>query len=114
MIIVVLIFLLFALRIFVSTPFILNSIPYLLILLIIANIAFLFINKTKGLFVNILLLGLSLLLFVFLVEYLASIAGAVLGFFHALKIFFRYRKGRDKPKEEKEIKEKIKEEKKGK
>lgn len=91
-IIAALIFVFFLLRLFISVPSVLNFLPYILILLIITNIVFLFINKTNGFFVNIALLVLALLLFIFLIEYFASIAGMVLSFFHALKIFLKYLK----------------------
>lgn len=86
-IITALIFLIFTTGVLITAAYVL---PYLLFPLIIANIVFIFINKTKGLFINISLLLLTSLLFVFLVEYFASIMGMILSFIHALKITLKY------------------------
>jgi|GEM_PF-3516688 len=95
-VIAALIFALFFLGVFFSLPFL----PYFLIPLIIVNIVFIFINRTGGFFLNILLIGFSFLLFVIFIEYIACIIGAFFSFIHALRIALKYRKG----KKQKEIK----------
>lgn len=95
MIITGLIFLLFLSGMFFTIKFL----PYLLIPLIIANIVFLFINHTKGLFVNIKLIILSLLLFIFLIEIIATLLGIVLSLFQLIRILRAYFKKFGEPQE---------------
>jgi len=81
-IIIGVVFILFGLNIFVSLS---KVLPYLLIPLIAANMFFLFLNETKGLFANVVLLVLTFLLFLFLIEYIATILGAVVSLYHGLR-----------------------------
>ena len=90
-IIVCLIFLLFVAGFF----FTINILPYFLIPLVIFNIVLLFVNKTKGLITNINLLILSFLLFIFIIEYIATIAGMILSLLHTLRIVLHYFKGEE-------------------
>ena len=89
-----LIFLVFFLSIFIAMP---SSIIYLLILFIVANVVVGFINEHRGIVTNVVLLALSLLLLVFLIEYLATIIGAVISFFHLLFFGIAYFKKEKKP-----------------
>lgn len=92
-IVVCLIFLLFVVGFF----FTIKMLPYILIPLIIFNIVLLFINRTRGLITNINLLILSFLLFIVIIEYIATIAGMVLSLFHALRVLLHYVKGGEQP-----------------
>lgn len=92
------IFLLFGAGVLFSVT---NVTPYLLIPLLIGNIVFLFVNKTKGLISDILMLLLIPLLFVVFVEYIATIIGTIVAFIHGLRLALNYYKGY-KPKVEKE------------
>jgi len=94
------IFILFFLSLFVAMP---SFIVYLLLLFIIANVVFGFINKKINIFPNIVLFGLALLLLVFLIEYIATIVGTLVSFLHLLFFFLYYLKGG----EEKEKKKKV-------
>ena len=86
------IFVIFTLSVFYLPKFIEpHHLPYILIPLIIASTALIIVNKTKGLVVNSFLLGCSLLLYVFLIEYIASIVGMVLSFFHTARLLNAYR-----------------------
>lgn len=67
------IFLIFFLNIFLTLP---PALFYVLIILVIGNVVFGVINKKRRIFMNIILLGLALLLFMFLVGYFATILGA--------------------------------------
>lgn len=71
-----------------------DDVVFFLIPLIIANIVLLFVNKTKGLTVNIALLALTPLMFMFLLEYLASLIGFVLGVIHLVRFSLKLRKGK--------------------
>jgi hypothetical protein len=64
--------------------------PYVLVPLLLINIVFLFVNKTKGLFVNLLMLGCSFLLFLILVDIIASLLGLLLAIFHLSRIGYVY------------------------
>ena len=100
------IFVLFFLSIFVALP---SFVIYLLLLFVVVNIVFGFINKKINIFPNIVLFGLTLLLLVFLIEYIATILGTIISFLHLLFFFLYYLKGgEEKEKEEKEKKKKTK------
>ena len=64
-----------------------SNLVYFLIPLIIVNIVLIVVNKTKGLVINIALLALTPLMFVFLVEYLASIVGFILSLIYLLRFY---------------------------
>ncbi len=98
------IFVLFFLSLFVAMH---SFIVYLLLLFIIANVVFGFINKKRNIFPNIVLFGLALLLLVFLVEYIATILGTIVSFLHLLFFFLYYLKGGEE-KEKKVEKEVVK------
>ena len=91
------IFVLFFLSLFVALP---SFVIYLLLLFIVVNIVFGFINKRVNILPNIALFALTLLLFVFLIEYVATILGIAISFLHLLFFILFYLKGG----EEKEIK----------
>ncbi len=101
------IFLLFFLSLFVALP---SFVIYLLLLFIIVNVVFGFINKKRNIFPNLVLFGLALLLLVFLIEYIATILGTIISFLHLLFFFLYYLKGGEetekKKKPEKEEKKK--------
>lgn len=67
------IFLIFFLNIFLTLP---PALFYVLIVFIIGNIVFGVINKKRRIFMNIILLGLAVLLFMFLIGYFATMIGA--------------------------------------
>ncbi|MBD3312016.1 hypothetical protein GF352_00995 [archaeon] len=69
-----------------------DDVVFFLIPLIIANLVLVFLNKTKGLAVNIALLALTPLMFMFLLEYLASLIGFVLGIIHLVRFSLGLRK----------------------
>lgn len=69
------IFLIFFLNIFLTLPSIMF---YVLIAFIIGNLVLGVINKKKRIFMNIILLGLALLLFVFIAGYFATIIGSAI------------------------------------
>lgn len=83
-----LIFLLFLFAVFFTEAY---NVRYLLILLIIANIVFLFVNKTKGLFVNILMFLITLSLGYVIIEYIASIFGFILSAYHGLRMLWQFK-----------------------
>jgi len=83
------IFLLFFIGIFAAWGFV----KYLLMLLIIANLVYGFINKKRSIFMNLVLLSLTFWLFIFIIEYLATVIGSVLSLLHVLLFVFRYNKG---------------------
>ncbi|MBT7903084.1 hypothetical protein HN587_04405 [Candidatus Woesearchaeota archaeon] len=60
--------------------------PFFIIPFVIGNIVFLFINKTKGLPVNVIMMLLTFVQFVFLLEYLATVIGAFLSLYHTIRI----------------------------
>lgn len=97
------IFVLFFLSLFVALP---SFVIYLLLLIVIANVVFGFINKKRNIFPNIALFILTLLLLVFLIEYIATILGTIVSFLHLLFFFLYYLKGG----EEKEKKKKVEKE----
>jgi len=83
------IFVLFFLGIFIKIPFF----PYLIIILLIANIVFMFVNKTRGITGTVLIALLVPGLFIFLLEYVATIIGVVISFIYALVFSLKYFKG---------------------
>jgi len=87
MVTAVAIFVLFGLGIFFSIS---SFLPIVLIPLIIINVFLLYANNAKGLMVNIFMFGLSLLLFVFIIEFFASILGAMAGLYHVIRTYFWY------------------------
>jgi len=100
------IFVLFFLSLFVALP---SFFIYLLLLFLVVNIVLGFINKKRNILSNIVLFGLTLLLLVFLIEYIATILGTIISFLHLLFFFLYYLKGgEEKEKEEKEKKKKTK------
>ena len=102
-----LIFLSFAAGVFLVETYVL---PYFLIPLIIGNIALKFVNKTKGLFANIVMLLLTFLLFIIVIGYIACIAGMILGFYHVLRLLLRFLKGKKEEEEKPENKDKARKE----
>lgn len=86
------IFLLFFIGIFVAWGFV----KYLLIILIIANLVYGFINKKRNIFMNLILLGLTGVLFLFLIEYLATIVGSFFSLLHGGFFALSYYKGEKK------------------
>ncbi|MFH0752039.1 MAG: hypothetical protein V1914_00395 [archaeon] len=84
------IFLSFLILVFITAS---SFIRYLIILLVIANIVLLFINKTKGLIPSISLLAITFLLGTFLIEYIASILGMIISGTYLLRMGLRYRQG---------------------
>ena len=84
-IITAVIFLLFFFSVFFVEAY---MVRYLLMLLVIANMVLLFVNHTKGLIVNFFMLVMTFLMYIFIIEYIASIVGLLLSFYHGLRIFF--------------------------
>ena len=93
------IFLLFFIGIFVKVS---SLLLYFLLLLIIANLILGFINKRRNIFVSAVFLLLYPLLFVVIIEYLATILGAIISLVYALRLGFWYKNtGKKKVKEKK-------------
>ena len=85
------IFLLFFLGIFIGLP---SFLLYLFLPLIVANLVLGFINEKRSIFVNIIFLLYYLLLFVFVLEYLITILGAIISFIHLLLFGLDYIKNK--------------------
>ena len=99
------IFVLFFLSLFVALP---PFVIYLLLLFVIANVVFGFINKKRNIIPNIALFILALFLLVFLIEYIATILGTIISFLHLLFFFLYYLKGGKEKVEKVEKEEKKK------
>lgn len=80
--------LLFLLGLFIEPYFF----PYLMIPLLLVNIVFLFVNKTKGLFVNLLMIGCAFLLLLIFIDIIATFIGLLLSIYHFLRIGYVYNK----------------------
>jgi hypothetical protein len=82
------------LALFLTSVFLIEGyyLVYLLIPLLIANIILIYLSKTKGLVLNALMLFLSPSLFFFLIEFLASIIGALISLVHFIKNLIAYLK----------------------
>ncbi len=86
--VVVAIFALFTIAFFTTKAYILT---YILVPLIIINVALLYVNKTKGLIaLNLPLFFLALLLRVFIIEYIASIFGMIVSGIHGITTWLQY------------------------
>lgn len=98
------IFVLFTIAFFTTKAYILT---YILVPLIVINVALLYVNRTRGLIVlNIPLFFLALLLRVFIIEYIASIFGMILSGIHGLTTWMQYSRGEETKKAEAKPKKK--------
>ena len=84
------VFLIFFLNVFIT---LLPIFFYILIILIIGNIVLGILNKKRNIGLNIVLLMLSFLMFVFLIGYFATIIGTIISFIYlftfGLRIFVK-------------------------
>ena len=80
------VFLIFFLNVFIT---LLPIFFYILIILIIGNIVLGVLNKKRNIGLNIVLLMLSFLMFVFLIGYFATIIGTVISFIYLLTFSLR-------------------------
>lgn len=81
------IFLIFFLNIFFMLP---GFLFYALILFVVGNLVLGIINHKKRIVLNIILLGLSFLLFIFLLGYLATILGSLISVIYLIRDYFSF------------------------
>jgi|TARA_Y100000310_G_C20675815_1_gene812967 hypothetical protein len=82
------IFGLFFLGLIIAVP---SFLIYILILAIIANLILGFTNGRKSILTNVSMFIIALLLFVFLIEYVATLIGLIISFIHLLFFIHEFR-----------------------